>query len=88
MHSFTEHSDVGVRTCRICGDLLDAASNLGPHRTAPSDGDFSICINCGAISVFQGADFRTPTDEERELALQQPDVVTIIAFIKQRGRIR
>ena len=47
--------------CCACGTTLDGAAG----RAAPKPGDFSICIYCGALSVFdEDLKLREPTQEE------------------------
>jgi hypothetical protein len=37
--------------CPKCGYLLDAASGLD-HEESPTAGDFTLCLSCAAILVF------------------------------------
>ena len=50
--------------CLNCGKGLDAATAVQDDSN-PKPGDFSICLNCGHLSVF-AADLtlRPPTDAE------------------------
>ena len=56
--------DVPKVGCLGCGAPNDAASDtLGGDK--PSEGDVTICIYCGHISVFNtNLTLRNPTDEE------------------------
>jgi len=73
--------------CPECGHLLDAATNTeGPG--APGPGDFSVCISCTAILVFdEQRRLRLPTRSERE---DMPDevlrVVKTIAMVNAGRR--
>lgn len=65
--------------CTHCGHLHDAADNLDDPELRPSDGDVSICLECGAISLFVVADdgtlsLRKPTDEEHAELSNHPEV--------------
>jgi hypothetical protein len=76
------------RRCRICGELHNSTRNAQEgHTRPPQPGDFSICINCAAISVFtEDLGLRAPTDEERGEVVDEPMMMTAITFIKLRGR--
>lgn len=52
--------------CRVCGTTFDAATNMDINgdEGPPDDGSVSFCINCGAISVFEGEGMRQPTADE------------------------
>jgi len=67
-------------TCRICGALNTKAA--GDERE-PKPGDGTICIECGALSIFTENDCRAPTRAEREALLQQyPGIASAILWIK------
>jgi hypothetical protein len=55
--------------CPICRAVHEASANLtGPE--APEDGDVSMCIMCGGISVYDASKpegLRFPTDGELEM---------------------
>jgi hypothetical protein len=38
--------------CPTCGTTLNAASAVGEADSKPSQGDFTLCINCGTIMRF------------------------------------
>ena len=54
--------------CPLCGHKFNRASDLR-NEAAPCAGDFSICIHCAGLLVFD-ADLlvRKPTQAEREIA--------------------
>lgn len=56
--------------CPYCGQKHDVATNIGGNeRIAPTDGDFHLCVTCGAFSIYHEGKLCTPTDEEeKELA--------------------
>ena len=60
--------------CLNCGKLLDAATCVqGKH--APDAGSLSICIDCGAVTIF-GDDLRLRPLTEAEAKDVQSDTVT------------
>lgn len=79
--------------CPGCGYEVNAATSL--HEEArPMIGDFTVCLNCGTVSVF-GAGFKLtkPTAEELDaLRVEEPEVFAELSkatrFILQRGRYR
>lgn len=53
--------------CTRCGKKLDGASGQG---RGPEPGDFTLCIECGAVNVFDDElRLRKPTAEESADAL-------------------
>jgi len=49
--------------CHGCGHTLDAVR--GPGGRPPRAGDISICIDCGAVHIFNAdGTIRIPTPEE------------------------
>lgn len=47
--------------CTACGTLLDACDGPG----TPSEGDYTVCVYCASINVFDdGLKLRAPTQEE------------------------
>ncbi len=38
--------------CPTCAYLVDAASRMADDAHRPEEGDFSVCLNCGAINRF------------------------------------
>ena len=64
-------TSVPTTACWECGHRSDAASGA----TTPKPGDFTLCINCGALSVFaDDLAARPPTDDEVCEATKIPDV--------------
>jgi len=70
--------------CPFCGHTL---SRQHGSKTAPADGDFSICWNCETVAVIQvtpvGVLMRSLTDEEAQRALADPDLMTCMRVAKQ-----
>jgi hypothetical protein len=69
--------------CLSCGELLDAATSmLGDN--APSDGDITICLQCGHIMAFENGQPRNLTAIEIRMIAGDR---RIIALQKARGEI-
>ena len=59
--------------CWSCGyTVTDASAAVKPDAT-PSDGDYSLCIKCGQMSVFT-----------KELELREPTLEEHIAIARDR----
>ena len=56
--------------CPGCGYKMDRATCVSDHAAAPKPGDYTICINCSEILIFdRKLRTRRPTDREM-IALQ------------------
>lgn len=51
------------RPCWHCFAPNDAATGAD-HDEAPTDGDVTLCIECGEWGIFEGESVRKPTDDE------------------------
>jgi DNA-directed RNA polymerase subunit RPC12/RpoP len=64
--------------CYRCGKELDAASDTVQQGNVPEEGDYSMCLYCGALAVFENSEtglvLRRPTYEEFKEIAQDPDV--------------
>lgn len=72
--------------CQSCGHPFEEATNMfAANWGGPKDGDASICIECGELSVFtdKGRGRRPPTPEEREEFLADERVVATVFAIRQ-----
>lgn len=68
------HSLPAAQACPTCGRENDAVSNFDNER-APTAGDFSLCIHCQGLHVFDGSlQLRHPT--ESDLATVPLDAVS------------
>ena len=69
------------QTCRRCGYMMDQNTDAyGDSR--PSPGDVSMCLRCGALSVFTEAiTLRAPTGEENE-SLQRDSRLTELQIMR------
>jgi hypothetical protein len=66
--------------CRQCGKYLDRSMCPYDESLVPGDGDLSICISCGLISVYTETGLlRAPTPDELTEALADPDVQRVLA---------
>lgn len=70
--SLTTTTHVPIHIC-ICGQTLDAASEIRGN-SKPSENDFTLCLNCGFIWVFNAdLTLRRPTDEDIKSAESNPE---------------
>ena len=79
-------------SCPACGYRADRASRVGGTRyVPPNDGDVSICINCGAVSLFEDAapgGLITPGPSTLDQLMTNPAIVLSVGYIRNRGLIR
>ena len=70
-----KNHDTAPMACPACWYPVDAATGITSDE-APEDGSVSICLACGAISVYcNGASaLRPPTVEERGELMGDPDI--------------
>ena len=72
--------------CRSCGKELSGAFAINGIN-APKDGDVSICVYCGCVSIFtDGSCFREPTDEEINELMDQPEFGAALRLVLQHIR--
>lgn len=57
---------VPLSHCLGCGVEMDEATVVADDakRTAPRDGDVSLCLHCGHIMIFENGYPRNPTSAE------------------------
>lgn len=62
-------------SCAKCGYGMDATTSAyGKGR--PSEGDVSMCLNCGALAVFnKDLTLRQPTKEEQDSLNLNPSII-------------
>lgn len=82
----TDSHVVAEHPCPCCGYVIDRAANAQGEVQAPVKGDFSVCVGCAVILVFDecagcGAmGVRLPVIEEAmELEDQHPEVAKTLA---------
>jgi hypothetical protein len=75
---------LGPTPCPSCGELLDAVTSLY-EEAMPSDGDVTLCFNCGHLMVFADGRPRNPTDAEMHTIAGDPRIIKAQAA---RARVR
>jgi len=72
------------RACPFCGHKHDFHDNIFDSETTPQKGDYSICIECGEVLIFDDnkGHTRKPTEPELKEALQNNQVKKTITAIK------
>jgi hypothetical protein len=83
----SEDFQIPMSKCPECGHILDAANCVSDGRppAAPEPGDFTVCLNCGHLLVFDdNLGTREPNVEEaREIAGDR----RVLAIQKARGAV-
>lgn len=76
--------------CPQCGYRMDASSAADGVNRRPKDGDWCLCLACGALAVFTfgGMAMRAATQAEKDEAWQDPDVVSTWQRIQQARMVR
>jgi hypothetical protein len=82
----------GVKTtnCAACGYRMDAASVAMGEEARPAPGDFSLCLSCGHVMVFDHELEPVPMVAGELDALdpeQRADVLRAQYLIRRRGPI-
>ncbi len=77
--------------CPPCGYEMDTASPAGGGGAIPEEGDFTMCINCGATLRFN-ADLTLRSATLADIETLDPEAAMQLGkargFIEKRGRIR
>ena len=61
-------------TCPTCGYFMDAATAIDRNEKMPAPKDFSVCISCGALGVFDDElHCVTPSHHALKIAMRGPD---------------
>lgn len=75
-------SDAPITECWNCGRVHDGATAPGEPEATPGPGDFSLCIYCGAIAIYDTVNsifgLRQPTAEETRKILQNKGVQELL----------
>jgi hypothetical protein len=76
-------------TLPCCGYEVDAATGLD-HEEAPTPGDYTICLNCGAVLRFvEGGPPQVVGLDVLELPAEAiVQMQRAIGYIRARGRLR
>jgi hypothetical protein len=73
-----------VNACPNCGRRNDAVTGAG-HNRKPTEGDLSVCLQCGHLMIFQSdLTLRPLTDEEMVRWAGNKDLVKLQ---KARGEV-
>jgi hypothetical protein len=72
--------------CRVCGHRLDAAVSV-ESCSGPQEGDASICIECGEVTVFDADLRRLPMPDEEQVMLSE-EARRVIASIRLACKMR
>lgn len=60
--------------CRACGGKIDASTPLG-HTGVPTNGSWSVCLNCAEVSIYVVGPFG--------VALREPTLGELATFTKR-----
>lgn len=75
-----------VITCPSCGKVNDAQSSPDDEEAVPEDGNLSMCLYCGDLSIFVTTDgvmgLRAPTLAEYEELMEDPEIRRMLAIRK------
>jgi hypothetical protein len=64
--------------CLHCGHKLDAATGVG-HHDAPEPGNLSLCINCGAVTIYaEDLTLRGMTREEMDALTNDRETMSFL----------
>lgn len=76
--------------CPFCGALHDRASNFAPGQVrAPTDGDLTLCIDCGEWCEFEGEHLVIPSDDAYQFIGRSIDCTAArMAWLKVKERSR
>lgn len=75
--------------CPSCGQYNNHVTESigGPPRAMPTDGDYSVCMNCYTVTVFVNSPFGLATREttmlERLEAYADPEVREAIRLLRE-----
>lgn len=81
-------TETPLSKCPHCHHRFDRASDVTKDRHSPSPGDFSVCINCGGLGIFNDdLTVRKATRQEEVASLKYPDIMKAQIFIRGRGQL-
>jgi hypothetical protein len=71
-----EETLIPKASCPKCGYRMDRTSDPHGGDARPSEGDASVCLACGNVSVFNSdLSMRQPTAAEKELFDRDPQIL-------------
>jgi hypothetical protein len=57
---------INNQKCLECGYEIDSTAEAFGRANKPREGDYSMCLNCGAVAIFDNnLQFRKPNKEEK-----------------------
>jgi hypothetical protein len=63
--------------CLKCGYLYESATHM-TEEARPNEGDISICLNCGAVAIFnKDLSLRCPTPDEQSVITMNSEVTQL-----------
>lgn len=71
--------------CPYCRAVHEAATGV-TGAVSPNDGDISMCIQCGRLSIFEDAaphGTRKPTEHEFKQLLENDEIKLLLAAYKR-----
>jgi hypothetical protein len=68
-------TDGGTMNCRACHHALGEHAIADGTTRDPQDGDLSVCLYCGALSIFRGGSVMTPTYQEMDELTREQSVI-------------
>jgi hypothetical protein len=75
---------VPARFCPVCFIVVDAATCF-TAKIAPEPGDFTVCINCGAVLLFDGEMDLLLSSLEAIPMHSRLDFAKMVTAVKERG---
>ena len=91
MKSFRQRMQDGLRLpamkCVGCGTKLDGATHPDDENAIPSPGDYSICLYCGALSVFDDTLKLRPPSIAELMAIAGTNVLLDLQRRRKRGKL-
>lgn len=68
----SDSTEIPEQRCLTCGYKMDRSSDAISDQK-PREGDFSMCLSCGAVTIFnKDLTTRKPTPDEEAIALRHP----------------
>lgn len=74
--------------CAECGYLMDTVSAADGGDEKPQEGDLSLCLNCGAASLFDAALQRRPLGLRDMMKLSPAQLSAILVARRACARAR
>lgn len=78
-----------TKKCPDCKYKFDTHSEINGENVKPKEGDYSVCLNCGEILMFNGTELEPFIVQYDELNLDSKQIAQLMAAqieIKLRGK--